>query len=120
MRVLWLTCLLFTVMLLVISHNYFYINSVSEQIIYLVGDERFAVSPRESIRELEEYWNENLLFVGFSVAYRELDNLTELIVALKSYYDSVYDAEVARVRARICDAAQDMARLESFSLENLI
>lgn len=112
MKVLAITLILFTAMLFVISQNYIYINEVSEQIITLVND--------GSIYELEEYWNENLLYVGFSVGYRELDRMSELIVELKSYYEAGYTAEFMRVRHLVAEAAGDISRLEKFSLENLI
>ena len=120
MRSFIITSLLFTAVLWVIFFNGNYINSSAEYIVECVEDSTFEADPIGCIESLENFWKENQAKVGLSVGYKELDRMSDLIIDLRTYFELGNSAEVKRVRVLIVETADEISRLERFSLENLL
>lgn len=120
MRSFIITSLLFTAILSIIFFNRNYINSSAQYIVECVEDSTFEADPADSIERLEVFWEENQAKVGLSVGYKELDRMSDLIIDLRTYFELGNSAEVKRVRVLIVETADEISRLERFSLENLL
>ena len=68
---------------------------------------------------LEAYWERHRPYVALSIGYRELDHLSEALIGLRTAYDTKASADFTLYRRLTADAAQEMARLERLSVENL-
>ena len=119
MRSFLITLILFFATCSLIVLNNRYITATAEQITSLVDDKHFLEDPEDSITELEKHWEANHPIVGLSVGYKELDRMSDLIIDLRTYHNAENTAEVTRVRVMIAEAANEISRLEQFSIENL-
>lgn len=120
MRSFIITALLFFLMCGGIFINNRYINQSAEHIREYVSDENFERNPETAIKELDDFWKKNHSVVGLSVGYKELDRLSDLIIDLKTYFELGNASEVTRIRVMINESADEISRLERFSLENLL
>lgn len=120
MRSFIITSLLFMAVLCIIFFNGNYIKSSAEYIVECVDEANFESDPIASIENLEKFWEENHAKVGLSVGYKELDRMSDLIIDLRTYFELGNSAEVKRVRILITETADEISRLERFSLENLL
>ena len=120
MRSFIITALLFFLMCGGIFINNGYINQSAEYIRECVSDENFESDPEAAIKELDDFWKKNHSVVGLSVGYKELDRISDLIIDLKTYFELGNSSEVFRIRAMIDECADELSRLERFSLENLL
>lgn len=100
--------------------NNVYIRHCADHISACVSDDIFEKDPAEAIDELERFWKSNHEIVGLSVGYKELDRMSDLIIDLKTYFELGNVSEVKRIREMIVEGADEISRLERFSLENLL
>ena len=120
MRSLVITLLLIFAMLGAIALNNVYIRKTSEFISKCINEENFEADPEGSIETLDKFWQKNHPIVGLSVGYKELDQMSDLIVELRIYHELDDKGEICRVRALILETADEISRLERFALENLL
>ena len=120
MRSFIITLLLLISMISVIVANAVYINATAEKIIELTEDANFKKAPIDALLRLESFWDENKLFVEFSVGYKSTDRISELLIDLREYVITNNLTEARRVRKLIADCASDISKLEKLSLENLL
>ncbi len=120
MRSFIITLALFLSVCVAISFNYSYINSVAEFVVDCVSEENFETDPETAIDRLDSFWKDNSSIVGMSVGYRELDRMSDLIIDLRTYFELGNASEVIRIRALIEETADEISRLEKFSIENLL
>ena len=120
MRSLVITLLLIFAMLGAIALNNVYIRKTSEFISNCINEENFEADPKGSIETLDKFWQKNHPIVGLSVGYKELDQMSDLIVELRIYHELGDKGEIRRVRALILETADEISRLERFALENLL
>ena len=110
--------LLFFVLLSLIIGNAVYVHRVSAHIRDVL--ERMDESnAEESLSALEAYWQRHRKYVALSVSYRELDHLCELLLSLRATLESENREDFTLYRKIAIDAADELSRLERFSIENL-
>ena len=102
--------------------NYIYINEVSERLSAMIEALPASDDPMcgAMISELIDYWEEQRTAVCLSVSFTVADRISEQAAVLAAccfcgdrfgYYATL---------ALLCDAVDDMRRLEQFSVENLL
>ena len=117
----WIVSLcLFVLLLGAIVGNAIYVRHVASH----VSHEVLALTLEDAdgnrqLAALEAYWAHHRPYVAFSIGYRELDHLCESLIALRAAYDARSMADFAIYRRLTADAAEELARLEQFSVENL-
>ena len=120
MRTFIITLALFFAIISMIAINSIYVRNITNTIIYYASDEEFNKAPEVALEHLESFWNENKLFLEFSVSFRETDRMSEYIIDLRECIKSENAVEAKRIRTLIADCASDISRLERLSLENLL
>ena len=120
MRSFIITAFLFFLMLGVIFFNKQYVESSAAFIIECVKIENLENDPLVYAEKLENFWNKNMPKLGLSVGFKELDRMSELIIDLKAYMELGNAGEVMRTAKLIEETADDISRLERFTLENML
>ena len=120
MRSLIITLILLFAMFGAVTLNNVYIRKTSDFISNCISEEKFEADPESSIEALDKFWRKNHPIVGLSVGYKELDQMSDLIVELRIYHELGDKGEIRRVRALILETADEISRLERFALENLL
>lgn len=103
-----------------IALNTSYVHRVADHICreaeaLTIGD----VPSDERLSSLEKYWEKHRPLVALSIAHRELDRLSEALIALRAAYDAGADADFTIQRQLVINAASELSRLEEISVENL-
>ena len=111
---------LFVILIGAIIGNAVYIHRVAEHLCSVTQslcfeDERSA----SELEALEAYWRRHRPFVSLSIGYRELDHVCEVLISLRAAYDSGNSSDFECYRRLLSDAADEISRLERFSVENL-
>ena len=115
------TTVLLVTLILTVTFNFFYINSITEQMEKMIfsmpeiGTEECVAAARE----IQQYLESKEAVIGLSVCFATLDRACEQTVLLVSCSEArdVYGFQSAR--ALLLDALDDMRRAEQFSIENL-
>ena len=119
MRSFIISTVIFVLLLAAIIGNAFYVKSVSEHILkesQRLADEDYSPA---IITDLEKYWKKHRTFVSLSVGHLELDHLSETLISLRASCESSSRADAALYLSLLHDAAEEMARHEELSFENL-
>ena len=119
MRSFIISAIIFALLLGAIAFNAFYVKSVSEHVLgeaQRLADEDYSLSV---ITDLEEYWKKHRAFLGLSVGHLELDRLSETLISLRASCESGSHADAMLYLSLLHDAAEEMARHEELSFENL-
>jgi len=119
MRAFWFSLVLLNLLLLLIVFNFVYIRQITDEL-SVIGS-RFARegATAEQIQALTDQWHHYRPYLSFSVNYRELDHMEELMASLALYHNTDNTVEFRRTCILIADAASDIARLEQWSVENI-
>ncbi len=113
-----LVLLLALIVLIVVNANY--VNRVSEHICTTADALSFEdAQAKNVIEDLDQFWNRHRPYMALSIGYRDLDHLSEALISLRSAYDTQNASDFELYRRIISDAADELARLERFSVENL-
>ena len=119
MKVFWVSCVLFLVLLAGIFWNARYIRT-SEAYLRETVEAMGTVEGRgERLSELEEFWKKHRDLFGLSVGFRELDHFEELLVELRWAHDGGLESEFQRCRALLLDAIEEISRNEQISVGNI-
>lgn len=111
---------LFILLIGVIIGNAFYIHRVAAHLCEISDSLTFEEEETETCLEmLEAYWERHRTFVALSISYRELDRVSEAMISLRSAYDTKNASDFEEYRRLFRDAADEISRLERFSVENL-
>ena len=119
MRSFIITAFLFLLMLCIIFFNMQYVRKAADYIRDCVSDSSFEKDAKEAVKDLENFWNDNISKISLSVGYKEIDRMSELIIDLKAYVAVGNLCEINRTRDLIAETASDISRLEKFHLENM-
>ena len=119
MHTLYVVSLLFLALLLLIFLNYQYTNRYVQQMIAEADAFSVATTSPQQISDFINTWHRHKRLLSFSVNYRELDRMEELLLMLKFYHGEQNETEVQRTCILIADAARDIVRLEQFNIENI-
>ena len=109
-------------MILLIAANYRYVNAVADEMneIALSLDISNPEKCEEQISLIEEIWKKSEAVFSLSVNFKETDHLGETILALKAAYKSGSTEEFEKSRELLIDAIDGVARLERFSMINIL
>lgn len=118
MKAFIISALLFSLLIALIIGNAIYVHRVSEQIRNKL-DVLDQSNAEETLSYLEEYWQRHQPYIGLSVSYRELDHLSELLLSLRASSETQNEQDFELYRKIAIDAADELSRLERFSIENL-
>ena len=117
----WIASLcLFVILIAVIIANAIYIHRVAEHI----RSEAAAFSfedpqTAEQLERLSFYWEHHRPLVALSLGYRDLDHVCETMISLRAAYDARSASDFEIYRRLLLDTADEISRLERFSVENL-
>ena len=120
MRSLIITLILFISIISAIALNSHFVRKSADTIIFYTSVEEFQKAPEDATAHLESFWSKNKLLLEFSVGYRDIDKMSELILELREAIDSSRMLEAERLCALISNCASNIARLEHLSIENLL
>ena len=109
----------FFILLVVIGINFHYVRGVTDRICRETEALIFSEEEATSLYELESFWKEQHFKLSFSVSHRELSCLDEALCGLRSAYETKNRSDFEHYRLLVLNAANDIARLESFSAENI-
>ena len=117
----WIASLcLFLLLIGVIIANAIYVHRVTDHLREateaLVFDE---ASTADALDALWEYWNRHRALIALSIGFRELDHVCETMISLRASYDTRSASDFEQYRRLLADAADEISRLERFSVENL-
>ena len=73
----------------------------------------------QALDALATYWDKHRPFVALSIGYRDLDHVCETMIFLRAAYDTRNASDFESYRRLLLDAADEISRLERFSVENL-
>ena len=120
MRSFIISLILFLCLITVISFNSIYVNRTAHEISRLVSLTSAEDDSSEAIETLLFYWEKHHPLLSLSVSFRELDKTQELLIMLEYNYKVGNAAEFEKTKQLLYDSADDLGRLERFSIENLL
>ena len=101
--------------------NWSYVNSVSNTMLELI--ESISDSPSdendEIIREIQDYWESEILPMKLSINYREIDEISNLIDIIKMANESNDSSKLAINIELIKNAIEKIIQLEKISIHNI-
>lgn len=117
----WIVSLcLFVLLLGIIVFNAVYVHRVSDHLSEVLNSlSADAANTQDELDALDAYWEKHHPLVALSIGYRELDHVSETLISLRAAYQSRNVSDFELYRQLCVDAADELARLEKFSIENL-
>ena len=119
MKIFIISAILFALLLTAITLNAYAVKRISANIIELIElieSENFSQS---SVGELEIYWKEHQIFIGFSASRTEIEYISRTIVSLHSACGSKALSDAKLYLDLLRSSVSDIARHENISFENL-
>ena len=118
----WIASLvLFLALIALMAFNANYVHRVSAHVCATADALSFEdESTANTLDELEKYWQQHRPYLALSISYRDLDHLCEALISLRSAYDMQNASDFELYRRIVSDSAAEIARLEKFSVENLL
>ena len=115
-----ISLVLFILLLGLIIGNAVYIHRVAARLCEISDSLVFDEEETEARFEmLEAYWERNRAFIALSISYRELDRVAEMMISLRSAYETKNASDFEEYRRLFRDVADEISRFERFSVENL-
>ena len=105
-----------------ITLNYLYINNVSKHLLEMVSTIRTS-SPENKGKHIDEiysYWSEEKNKISMSVGYVTLNKMDDTISSLQIAYFDDEKYEFEHYLAILENSARELARLERFSVFNIL
>ncbi len=117
-----ITSLLTLILMVCIFINWSYVNSVSNTMLELI--ESISDSPSdendEIIREIQDYWESEILPMKLSINYREIDEISNLIDIIKMANESNDSSKLAINIELLKNAIEKIIQLEKISIHNIV
>lgn len=122
MRTIIITVVAFLALCTVMVLNFNYINSTADELTRLTDSLDFSDKEncRKTLDEIDALWKKSSPIFSLSVSFREIDYLGETLLSLSSVFDSNNELEFERYRTLLIDAIDGVARLEDFSIINIL
>ncbi len=122
MRGLIIAIILFWVLLIVITSNYYFVNKsvnnikdIAEALLPLPCVENEAI-----LVQLEENWQNISLWLSLSVSYNKIEELTNRITVIQSA-NKINNIEQFDINVKLLiNSIQEIGRLEAFSIKNIL
>lgn len=117
----WIVSLcLFILLIGIIIGNAVYVHRVADHLCSTLHALHFEdAKTAATLEELDAYWQRHHPFISLSISYRELDHVSETMISLRAAYDTQNVSDFEGYRQLLLDAADELSRLERFSVENL-
>ncbi len=116
-----ITSLLTLILMVCIFINWSYVNSVSNTMLELI--ESISDSPSdendEIIREIQDYWDSQIIPMKLSINYREIDEISNLIDTIQIANESNDSSKVAINIELLKNAIEKIVQLEKISIHNI-
>ena len=116
MRAVWICIILFSILLLCVGFNSYYIQRQADRLTQiaeqLTNEERRATV----LQELDAFWQKHRDWIGLSVGWRELDHLGEILSNLRWAYEAQNESEFQRYRLLFSNAIEEISRNERISI----
>ena len=119
MKAFWISLILFSLLLVGILGNVYYIHQSERTLADLVTRLDTPEEREELLLALESFWEKNRDLFGLSVGFRELDQFEALLTELRWAYEARDEAEFQRSRALLLDSIEEITRNEKISMGNI-
>lgn len=117
-----ITSLLTLILMVCIFINWSYVNSVSNTMLELI--ESISNSPSdkndEIIRNIQDYWESQILPMKLSINYREIDEISNLIDTIQMANESNDSSKLAINIELLKNAIEKIIQLEKISIHNIV
>ncbi len=117
-----ITTILFIILLIIISLNLFFMEktiTTMENEVKLLKE--FPCEENEEIiNNLLNNWEKNSIWMGLSVSYNDIEELTDIIDSLKAANRSDNIIQFQINVELLLNAIEELGRLEKFSIKNIL
>ena len=122
MRTVIITVAAFLILCLLMTLNHSYIRTTANELRCLTNTLDFFDKDdcTKTLDELDTLWKESSIVFSLSVSFREIDYLGETLLSMRSSFESENKHEFERYRLLLLDAIDGVARLEDFSIINIL
>ncbi len=122
MRTLIITVAAFLILCILMMLNHSYIKKTADELVRLTDALDFSDKEAclETLNELDALWEKSSPIFSLTVSFREIDYLGETLLSLRSSFESANKHEFERYRLLLFDAIDGVARLEDFSIINIL
>lgn len=122
MKTVIITVAAFLSLCLLMTLNHGYIKTKAAELTSLAESLDFQDKEgcRTTITEIDRLWEKCSTVFSLTVSFREIDHLGECIISLSSAVEGTSENEFEGYRALLIDAIEGVARLESFSVMNIL
>lgn len=122
MRGLIISLILFSIMLVIITLNYYFVNkslgdmtNITESLLPVPCEENDAI-----LVQLIENWSKLSFWLSLSVSHNEIEELTNRIMTLQSA-NEIRNIEQFHINSKLLiNSIEEIGRLESFSIKNIL
>ncbi len=119
MKTFAISIILFLAVIVLVTVNVFYVNGVLEHTKQLATEIYKDSTSTEALSELYDHWQSHKSWLGLSVSLRDIDSVTENLLNFKTAVIQGNDILLHQSYALLCNSLDDVARYESFSVENI-
>ena len=122
MKTLVITISAFLVLCLLMTLNHRYIKTTADELVRLTDALDFSDKENclKTLDEIDALWEKSSTIFSLTVSFREIDYLGETLLSLRSSFESANKHEFERYRLLLLDAIDGVARLEDFSIINIL
>ena len=122
MKSFYIALALLALLAVAIALNYLYINNVSNRLLEITSTISHATNDEigRHIYEIYSYWSEEKNKISMSVGYVTLDKIDDTISSLQVAYLNDEKYEFEHYLAILENSARELARLEHFSVFNIL
>lgn len=116
-----ITSLLTLILMVCIFINWSYVNSVSNAMLELIESIPNSPSDKndEIIRNIQDYWESQILPMKLSINYREIDEISNLIDTIQMANESNDSSKLAINIELLKNAIEKIIQLEKISIRNI-
>lgn len=116
-----ITSLLTLILMVCIFINWSYVNSVSNTMLELIESIPNSPSDKndEIIRNIQDYWESQILPMKLSLNYREIDEISNLIDTIQMANESNDSSKLAINIELLKNAIEKIIQLEKISIRNI-
>ena len=122
MKTVIITVAAFLSLCLLMTLNHGYIKATAAELTSLAESIDFQDKEgcRATIVEIDRLWKNCSTVFSLTVSFREIDHLGECFISLSAAIESSSENEFEGYRALLIDAIEGVARLEDFSVMNIL
>lgn len=122
MRTVIITVVSFLILCLLMTLNRNYIRTTADELTRLTDELDFSDKENclKTLDELDALWEKSSTVFSLTVSFREIDYLGETLLSLRASFESANEHEFERYRLLLVDAIEGVARLEDFSIINIL